>query len=36
MNTDVASTFIYNENLTPKHITEMIISTGDYKVGATA
>jgi hypothetical protein len=36
MNTDVASTFIYNENLTPPRKTELVIATGDYKVGATA
>lgn len=35
MQTDVASTFVYNPNLTPQQLSEMVISTGDYKVGAT-
>jgi len=35
MNNNVASTFVYTENTTPAKLTEMVISTADYKVGAT-
>ena len=36
MNNNVASTLIYDKTSTPQKVTEMKISTGDYKVGATA
>ena len=35
MNNNVASTFVYDDKTTPKQLTAMVISTGDYKVGAT-
>ena len=34
MNNNVGSTFVYSENTTPQKLTAMVISTGDYKVGA--
>jgi len=35
MNNNVASSFVYDDKTTPAQLTAMVISTGDYKVGAT-